>query len=165
MRCDCPTTGLTRRLVLKGAGGIALTALLPACSNSTAPPSQGGVPTTPTVPARFLSDAELITLRAFVDRLIPEDTQPGAVIACCAEAIDQLLGAFLTEPAFIYAGAPYSDRGGNPGNDFFTKLRIAQHFRTDYRKTQCIQFGNIALKTQLLNRPPTCQRVCRKTLY
>lgn len=118
MRCDCPTTGLTRRLVLKGAGGIALTALLPACSNSTAPPSQGGVPTTPTVPARFLSDAELITLRAFVDRLIPEDTQPGAVIACCAEAIDQLLGAFLTEPAFIYAGAPYSDRGGNPGNDF-----------------------------------------------
>jgi hypothetical protein len=69
----------------------------------------------------FLTDAELATLRAAVDRFVPgrpEDADERAVAAGCAEAIDALLGAFEVDPPRIYAGAPFSDRGGSPVNHF-----------------------------------------------
>ena len=71
--------------------------------------------------ARFLRPSELRTLEAVVDRVVPgvpEDTVPGAVAAGCHEAIDGLLGAFTVSPPRIYAGGPFSDRGGAPANDF-----------------------------------------------
>lgn len=71
--------------------------------------------------AGFLTPEELATLRAVVDRLVPgppEDADPGALAAGCAEAIDALLAAFRVDPPRIYAGGPFSDRGGAPHNDF-----------------------------------------------
>lgn len=111
--------GLTRRALLQRGGMLAVAAFLaPGCGRSEAPAAvvpvgQGG--------ARFLGDAELATLRALVDRFIPgppEDPDPGAVEAGCAEAIDALLGAFGVDPPRIYAGGPFSDRGGAARNDF-----------------------------------------------
>ena len=66
----------------------------------------------------FLTTAELRTLNAVVDRFIPEDTDPGAAVAGCADAINALLSAFTTDPPRIFAGAPFSDRGGWPVNHF-----------------------------------------------
>ncbi|MDX1497491.1 MAG: hypothetical protein R3352_08045, partial [Salinisphaeraceae bacterium] len=114
--------GFTRRQVLKTSSAMALTAmvpLLPACSNSNdSGSSPVGGSRGPTQPSTFLSESQLSSLRAFVDRMIPEDLDPGAVAACCAEAIDHLLAAFQTDPPFIYAGAPFSDRGGADENGF-----------------------------------------------
>lgn len=69
----------------------------------------------------FLTDDELTILRALVDRIVPgrqedPDPDPGAVVAGCADAIDALLAAFSAEPPRIFAGAPFSDRGGHPVN-------------------------------------------------
>lgn len=69
----------------------------------------------PRATPRFLSHDELATLRAVTARLLPgppEDPDPGAVEAHCAEAIDMLLGAFEGDPPLLYAGGPWSDRCG-----------------------------------------------------
>lgn len=104
-----------RRTVLKAGGALALTAVVPLSGcGSSAPPAQAGAAAAP----RFLDDRELRALRAFTDRMIPADATPGAVAARCAEAIDRLLAAFQVDPPFIYAGGPFSDRGGAERNDF-----------------------------------------------
>jgi hypothetical protein len=105
--------GVARRDVLKAGGALLLQAVVPlsACGRSDPATPAGAVP-------RYLSDAQLRTLRAFTDRMIPADTDPGAVAASCAEAIDRLLGAFSVDPPYIHAGAPFSDRNGHPRNDF-----------------------------------------------
>ncbi len=119
----------TRRVLIKTGGVLALTATVPllshcrssdpamlAADSALARPLAGA-----TVPAKFLDPTQLRALRALVDRLIPgqpEDLDPGAVAALCAEAIDHLLAAFQTTPPFIYAGAPFSDRGGHDQNNF-----------------------------------------------
>jgi hypothetical protein len=108
------TNGLTRRALLRdgsaaaaavfvagGAGGLG--------SLAVAAPARG---------KGFLTEAELEALRALVDEFIPVDTDPGAVAAHCAEAIDALLAAFKSDPPRIYAGAPFSDRAGSPVNHF-----------------------------------------------
>jgi hypothetical protein len=80
--------------------------------------------------ARFLHPGELRTLAAVVDRVVPgvpEDTVPGAVAAGCHEAIDALLGAFSVDPPRIYAGGPFSDRGGAGANDFERFLRLDRY--------------------------------------
>jgi hypothetical protein len=113
-------------VLIKTGGAFALTAMVPLLSHcGGSGTDDAGLPGTgpsgPTRRARFLSDAQLDTLRALVDRLIPgqpEDLDPGAVAAGCAEAIDHLLAAFLTDPPLIYAGAPFSDRGGHGRNHF-----------------------------------------------
>jgi hypothetical protein len=72
-------------------------------------------------PRFFQNPQDYATLEAFVDRLIPPDTNPdgspspGARIAGVADYIDFLLGAFTGERPFIFAGGPFSDR--NPFND------------------------------------------------
>lgn len=105
---------ITRRAVLAGAvGGVALFASGPGAGAAAVPLGTGR--------ARFLRPAELRTLEAVVDRVVPglpEDTVPGAVAAGCHEAIDALLGAFGSTPPRIYAGGPFSDRGGRRRNDF-----------------------------------------------
>lgn len=131
---------VTRRLVLKGGGSVMLTAMVPlaGCGTSEGPASVGNgfnppdglppdQPPVPTLPVSFLTDDELVTLRALVDRFIPgvpEDATEGAVAGNCAEAIGLLLGAFLTNPPFIYAGGPFSDRGGATENDFLEFLEL-----------------------------------------
>lgn len=130
---------MNRRVVLKSGGVLALTAAIPlaGCGNgspsgnrsSNSADNAGGNPVDPNNPpsnppanptqsATFFNDKQRETLDAFVDRLIPEDTDPGAVIADCTAFIDAYLAAFLTTPAFIYAGAPFSDRAGHPTNEF-----------------------------------------------
>jgi Gluconate 2-dehydrogenase subunit 3 len=86
--------------------------------------------------ARFLRPDELATLRALVDRVVPgtdEDTVPGAVTARCHQAIDSLLGAFTVDPPRIYAGAPFSDRGGSPVNHFQEFLPLDRYEETAWR--------------------------------
>ena len=112
---------LTRRAVLRGGllAGVALLVPLGGTGPSVALAVDGS--------PHFLTDDELATLRAVVDRFVPgvpEDVDEGAVAAGCAEAIDALLGAFTTDPPRIYAGAPFSDRGGWPTNDFVDFLPL-----------------------------------------
>ena len=104
-----------RRAVIKAGGALALTAVIPlsGCGSSEPLAATGAA-----ADARFLDDAELRALRAFTDRMIPADSTPGAVAANCAEAIDRLLAAFRVDPPFIFAGGPFSDRGGAERNDF-----------------------------------------------
>lgn len=116
---------VTRRVVLKVGGAVLMTAWLgplAGCKDGdqaavSAPVDLRG-PDRPTPRARFLTDAELNTLRALVDRLIPADLQPGAEAAHAEQAIDAFLAAFMTDPPLIYAGGPFSDRAGAVRNDF-----------------------------------------------
>jgi hypothetical protein len=69
---------------------------------------------------RFLTTSELDTLRAITGRLLPgppDDPDPGAIEAGCAEAIDALLAAFSFDPPLIHAGGPFSDRAGGRRDD------------------------------------------------
>lgn len=123
---------LTRRVVLKAGSGLLLTALLPiyGCGSGgggsvTGSSLEFGSPATPQ--PSFLTEAEQTALRALVDRLIPQDTDPGAVAGACHEAIDALLAAFMTDPPFIYAGGPFSDRGGEPDNDFLEFVELDEY--------------------------------------
>lgn len=114
-----------RRVVLQAGGGLLVgTLVLPltGCGESGRLASDLGGPLRgpdrPTPFAFFLTPEERRTLRALVDRLIPGEDGPGAVAAECDVAIDAMLGAFLTDPPLIYAGGPFSDRGGAQRNDF-----------------------------------------------
>jgi len=107
---------VSRRAVLSGIAASGLLALVPrdrlleATARGLAPGRAG----------RFLDAREMTTLRAVTDRLLPgrpEDPDPGALDAHCAEAIDALLGAFTFDPPLIHAGGPFSDRAGGRGND------------------------------------------------
>ena len=112
---SAPAPGITRRTALKQGGELALAVF--AAQGSLAEIAVAVGPGT----ATFLEPAELETLRALVDRFVPgkpEDSADGAVAAGCAEAIDALLGAFEVDPPRIYAGGPFSDRGGAAINRF-----------------------------------------------
>ena len=74
----------------------------------------------PSVAGHFLTARELDTLRAITAHLLPgppDDPDPGAIEAGCAEAIDLLLGAFAFDPPLIHAGGPFSNRAGAPRDD------------------------------------------------
>ena len=108
---------LTRRCLLATTGAMGLLAL--------APPARVGAllfeARAASARGRFLTAAEVMTLTALCDRLIPgppEDTTPGAVQAGVPGAIDLLLGAFELDPPLIYAGGPFSDRAGSKRDDF-----------------------------------------------
>lgn len=126
-----PDSALSRRVVLKAGGGVVLTALLPlaACDGGRGAPVAGTSSEAP----RFLTDAELASLRALVDRLIPADLDPGAAVAGCELAIDRLLAAFQTDPPLIFAGGPFSDRAGAPKNDFLEFVPLDEYEETAWR--------------------------------
>jgi hypothetical protein len=112
------TTDHGRRSFLRAAGAIGLLHFIPGCGSSAplavALPARGE-------PGRFLDAHELDTLRAVTARFVPgppDDPDPGALEARCAEAIDLMLGAFNLPLPPIHAGGPYSDRAGAAHNDF-----------------------------------------------
>lgn len=111
------TGALSRRRLLQGGGAIAVAAFGPlGCGGGRRVSLPLGQ--LPPGATSFLSAAELRTLNAVVDRFVPEDSDPGAAAAGCADAINALLSAFSTDPPRIYAGGPFSDRGGASHNDF-----------------------------------------------
>ena len=118
----------SRRSVLAGAalGAVALVAT-------------PGLPTV-AVPvgrdrARFLSEEQLATLGAVVDRVVPgEDGTPGALAVGAHESIDALLGAFRTDPPRIYAGGPFSDRAGSKVNHFERFLPLDTYERQAWKR-------------------------------
>ena len=62
---------------------------------------------------RYLSADEHAVLAAACERLIPpHDGHPGGRALGCADYIDGLLDAFGVEPPRIWAGGPFSGRGG-----------------------------------------------------
>ena len=122
---------LRRRELLAAGGALLLQALLPGCARSDPATTPGAEPPLPG--GGFLTDAELRALRAFVDRMIPADTDPGALAARAAEAIDGFLSAFNASPPRIYAGGPYSDRGGHPHNHFADFLALDAYEAAGWR--------------------------------
>ena len=109
---------LSRRALLRGGGILGVALFAPALRSGHA---GSGIAVAAEADQGFLTRAELATLRALVDRFVPgppEDPDPGAVEAGCAEAIDALLAAFAVDPPRIYAGAPFSDRAGSEVNHF-----------------------------------------------
>jgi len=112
-----PLPGVGRRDVVRGLGIGALMAIVaPAALRAALRP--GDLARAPA--GRFLTDTELTTLRAITGRLLPgppEDPDPGAIEAGCAEAIDALLAAFSFDPPLIHAGGPFSDRAGARRDD------------------------------------------------
>lgn len=111
---------LSRRSLLRGGAVAGVALFVPVVRAGRPGASAIAVAAEPGGPG-FLTKDELATLRALVDRFVPgppEDPDPGAVEAGCAEAIDALLAAFDVDPPRIYAGAPWSDRGGAATNHF-----------------------------------------------
>lgn len=76
-----------------------------------------------TVPAgTALPPLEFARLQAVFDALIPGDAaSPGAALTGAAWYLDQLLGAFRTDPPRIFAGGPFSGRHG--GLDGFAEFQ------------------------------------------
>ncbi len=119
------STPVSRRVVLRGGATVLVSAVLPVSLREAA--------AAPTPMPSFLDGEELRTLAALVDRIIPADSDPGALAANCARFIDAFLGAFRSDPPFIYAGGPFSDRGGNPNNDFLEFLPLDPYEETAWR--------------------------------
>jgi len=109
---------LRRRDVVRGLGvGALLAVIAPSALRAAA---RAPVPARPRGGGHFLTADELATLRAVTGRLIPgppDDPDPGAVEAGCAEAIDMLLAAFSFDPPLIHAGGPFSNRAGARHDD------------------------------------------------
>lgn len=113
---------LTRRAFCGGA----LVLVLPACGDDDPAGSSPGREDRPTslsgwtVPAcTKLTPGRYAILAAVMDALVPEqDGIGGATVANAVFYVDQLLGAFDTDPPRVFAGGPYSGRHG--GRDGFT---------------------------------------------
>lgn len=119
----------SRRRVL--GGGVALLALAGLPPVALALPAPGADRERP----GFLTAPERATLRGVVDRIVPDDDgTPGALATGCAEAIDALLAAFDTDPPRIYAGGPFSDRGGARRNDFARFLPLDRYETRAWRR-------------------------------
>lgn len=122
---DKHTPGVSRRTLLAGTAIAVFSGW--ACDGPVAVAVDGH---------GLLTDKQLRTLRAVVDRIVPgrpEDLAEGARYARCAEAIDGLLAAFTTDPPRIYAGAPFSDRAGSPTNDFAEFLALDEYEERAWR--------------------------------
>src|SRR3989454_12124375 len=121
-----------RRSFLRAAGAVGLLALVPRCrleSLRAAAPGAGE-------PGAFLDAHELDTLRAVTARFIPgppDDSDPGAIEAGVAEAIDMMLGAFTFDPPLIHAGGPFSARAGATHDDFADFVPLDAHAALGWR--------------------------------
>lgn len=120
-----------RRRVLQGAAVLFLTPpILSACGGSKQPgPTQIGPWTVP--PGTTLTPQRFAVLSALFDTIVPlTDVLAGSVQAHAPWYLDQLLGAFNTNPPRIYAGGPYSGRhGGADGFSQFQPLTRVEEIR------------------------------------
>ncbi len=115
-----PAPALNRRTVLQGGAAMASFGLF-GCQGGRVSVPLGTPDETPDPVAGqtlFLEADEVVTLEALTDVFIPADTDAGAVEAQCARAINILLSAFRFDPPMIFAGGPFSDRGGAAQNHF-----------------------------------------------
>jgi hypothetical protein len=118
---------VTRRQVLRWglAGGVAVA--LPAASFlgcgdddsfTPTPPTPTAIPptATPTPIPSFLTTEEQQVVRAIAARIVPTDDRPGAVEAGAPQYIDRLLAVVPdeNEPAYVFAGGPFSNRNPFP---------------------------------------------------
>jgi hypothetical protein len=125
-------TELGRRTFLRAAGSFGALGFVdgPRLGALLAPTQVAGQA------GRYLTAAELDTLRAVTARFLPgppEDPDPGALEAHCAEAIDLLLGAFTFSPPLIHAGGPYSNRAGGSHDDFADFIPLDAHAELGWR--------------------------------
>lgn len=135
MSSDSPAAsadGISRRQLLRGA--VTLVCAAPLASLVSACGADGGARVIDTweVPdATTLSPQRFATLVALMDALIPGDEErAGATHAHAAYYLDQLLGAFRTDPPRIFAGGPYSGRhGGVAGFEHFQPLTRVERLR------------------------------------
>jgi hypothetical protein len=124
--------GITRRAALRNSAAAAVAVYVAAPGSAlgdVAVPVRAGT-------RGYLRPDRLSALRGFVDTLIPgtsADDVGGALAGGCAEAIDALLAAFEYKPPRIYAGAPFSDRGGSPKNDFRRFIRLDSYEEKAWR--------------------------------
>ncbi len=131
---DLPDPSFPSRRGLLG-GGVAVLALAGLPPAALALPSEPADDGADRQRPSFLSPGELGTLRGVVDRIVPaDDGTPGALATRCAEAIDTLLAAFDTDPPRIYAGGPFSDRGGARRNDFARFLPLDRYESRAWRR-------------------------------
>lgn len=121
--------GITRRALLRDGSLVSVAVLAAGATQAFGNVAVGLRADGPA----FLTPGELRTLRALVDVFVPADDLGGAAEAGCAEAIDALLGAFRTDPPRIWAGAPFSDRGGSPVNHFERFLSLDRYERRAWR--------------------------------
>jgi gluconate 2-dehydrogenase gamma chain len=143
-----PIVPSRRRFLLAGAAATALAAdslspaeAQPAVSASGPQPAtvvpQNQVPLPGQVPApapqgyRFLSNAEVETVTAMVDRLIPaDDVGPGGVESGVVTFIDRELGGQFGAAARWYMGGPWAE--GAPSQGWQLALTPAQVYRTSF---------------------------------
>lgn len=120
-RLPAKSLSLNRRDVLRGGSVVVASFGLFGCQGGRVNVGVTQEPNDP-VPVEgqslFLTAAEVQTLDALTDVFIPADLDPGAMDARCAHAINVLLSAFAFDPPMIFAGGPFSDRGGAQENDF-----------------------------------------------
>lgn len=144
---------LSRRQVLKTGGATALASVtISACDvtspdQAPPPPPPAAPPENPTVPAKFFTDKEHDTAHALVSRIIPADASPGAGEACVADFIDAFLAAFMTTPPFIYAGAPFSGRGGSAVNEFMQFIPLDAYEERGWREV--VEYNQFVYRTGL----------------
>ncbi len=112
------TPELTRRRVLQVGGAVVVGFGGFGCQGGRVQVTDPVEQTPVDGAALYLDAAEVSTLEALTDVFIPADVDAGAVVAQCARAINLLLSAFAFDPPLIFAGGPFSDRGGAPENDF-----------------------------------------------
>jgi hypothetical protein len=133
---DAPSGALTRRQFLHGAVTLVCAAPLASlgvgCGDDTDWTRSPSVIDGWDVPAgTTLEPRRFATLVAMLDAFIPGDeARAGATRAHAAYYVDQLLGAFRTEPPRIFAGGPYSGRhGGVASFQFFQPLTRVERLR------------------------------------
>ncbi len=120
-RLPANSLSLNRRDVLRGGGAVVASFGLFGCQGgrvNVGVTREPGDPVPVEGQSLFLSAEEVQTLDALTDVFIPADLDAGAVDARCAHAINLLLSAFAFDPPMIFAGGPFSDRGGAQRNDF-----------------------------------------------
>jgi gluconate 2-dehydrogenase gamma chain len=128
---------LTRRSLMQSGGllAVALAAgvdLISCSADANSPPERARRP--------VLTEHERVVLEAATARLVPgpdddpgEAGHPGAREAHAADYIVTLLGALRVDPPKVFAGGPFSDRGGSKRDDMahFLPLNdaVKEHWR------------------------------------
>jgi len=118
LRWDAPRPSalllLSRRQFLKAGAVILTAASLPLTRGQRVWAAARG---------RFFTRSERATLNAVCDRILPRDTDPGALALDAPRYIERLLTAFDHSVPRIFAGGPFSGRTPFPDNDDGTPSR------------------------------------------